>query len=197
MRANYWFFIMMVCACWSFAQNNPNIKNQDFKDLIVDADSIKAAYDANRPARAAFYSAVLPGLGQIYNKKYWKVPIVYAALGGGVAVYLQNDKQYNELRDAFRIRLAGGTDDEFSREDGTPILSTASLERAQQTSQRNKELSILFTALFYVVQIIDANVNGHLDQFDVERDLSLMPYFDYSPSTLVAPSYGIGISYKF
>jgi hypothetical protein len=188
---------MMVCACWSFAQNNPNIKNQDFKDLIVDADSIKAAYDANRPARAAFYSAVLPGLGQIYNKKYWKVPIVYAALGGGVAVYLQNDKQYNELRDAFRIRLAGGTDDEFSREDGTPILSTASLERAQQTSQRNKELSILFTALFYVVQIIDANVNGHLDQFDVERDLSLMPYFDYSPSTLVAPSYGIGISYKF
>ncbi len=113
------------------------------------------------------------------------------------AVYLQNDKQYNELRDAFRIRLAGGTNDEFSREDGTPILSTASLERAQQTSQRNKELSILFTALFYVVQIIDANVNGHLDQFDVERDLSLVPYFDYSPSTLVAPSYGIGISYKF
>ncbi len=84
MRANYWFLIMMLCACWSYAQNNPDIKNQDFKDLIVNADSIKTAYDANRPARAAFYSAVLPGLGQIYNKKYWKVPIVYGAFGGSV-----------------------------------------------------------------------------------------------------------------
>lgn len=198
MRNSTLLIFFMACISIGAAQStSPPTKNQSFNDLIVDADSVKSVYDANRPSRAAFYSAILPGLGQIYNKKYWKLPLVYGALGGSIAVYIQNDRQYNDLRDAFRIRLAGGTNDEFSREDGTPIISTAGLERAQQVSQRNKELSILVTALFYVIQVIDANVNGHLDQFDVERDLSIVPYMDYSPGTVIAPSYGLGISYKF
>jgi hypothetical protein len=189
---------LMLSSCWCTSQTTAAAsKKQDINDLIINADSMVTAYDANRPSRAAFYSAVLPGLGQIYNKKYWKLPIVYAALGGSVAVYIQNDRQYNELREAYKIRLAGGTNDQYSREDGSAIISTAGLERAQQVSQRNKELSLLVTALFYVLQVIDANVNGHLDQFNVERDLSIVPYMDYSPAALVAPSYGIGISYKF
>lgn len=197
MQNKLWLFIIVLCAGCSWAQTSPPKGKKDFKDLIVDADSVAVVYDANRPARAAFYSAVLPGLGQIYNKKYWKLPLVYGALGGSIGVYIFNDRQYNDLRDAFKIRLAGGTNDQYSRPDGTPIISTDGLERAQQTAQRNKELSILVTALFYVIQVIDANVNGHLDQFDVERDLSIVPYMDYSPGTVITPSYGIGVSYRF
>ncbi|AZQ45209.1 hypothetical protein EJ995_08470 [Nonlabens ponticola] len=165
-------------------------------DLIIAADAVQEAYDANRPSRAAFYSAVIPGLGQAYNKKYWKIPIAYAALGGAVYAYILNDEEYDGLREAFQIRLQGGTNDEFSREDGTPIISTDGLERAQRTSQRNKELSLLIAAAIYAVQIIDANVDGHLSQFNVDRDLSFKPYMDYNQSA-VGTSYGFSLSYNF
>ncbi|AUC80571.1 hypothetical protein CW736_10510 [Nonlabens sp. MB-3u-79] len=163
--------------------------------MLVAQDSV-AAYDANRPAKAAFYSAVIPGLGQAYNKQYWKVPLAIAAVGLPIYAYTINDKEYNRLRDAFRIRLAGGTDDEFSNEDGTPIISTEGLERAQRTSQRNKELSILITAALYVLQIIDANVDGHLSQFSVDRNLSFLPYMDYN-TLAIGNSYGFNLSYTF
>ncbi|AGC77983.1 hypothetical protein DDD_2856 [Nonlabens dokdonensis DSW-6] len=168
----------------------------DLNDIIVAQDSVTRVYDANRPSKAAFYSAVVPGLGQAYNKKYWKIPLAVAAVGIPIYVYTVNDKEYNRFRDAFRIRLAGGTNDEFSNEDGTPIITTAALERAQRTSQRNKELSILFTAGLYVLQIIDANVDGHLSQFNVDRNLSVLPYIDYN-TLAIGNTYGFNLSYSF
>ncbi|MGS0527506.1 DUF5683 domain-containing protein [Zobellia nedashkovskayae] len=65
------------------------------------------------PSKAAFYSAVFPGLGQIYNKRYWKVPIVYGAIGAAVYGYTWNNNQYQRVRTAFKRRQAGFTDDEF------------------------------------------------------------------------------------
>ena len=59
---------------------------------------------ATRPSKATFYSAVLPGLGQAYNKKYWKIPIVYGALASGIYFYKQNDKDYNRYRNAYKRR---------------------------------------------------------------------------------------------
>lgn len=166
------------------------------KRLIFANDSIASLYDANRPSKAAFYSAVIPGLGQAYNGKYWKIPLVYGAIGGSVFAYIANDKEYDRLREAFQIRLSGGTDDEFSRPDGTPIITNAGLERAQRVSQRNKELSLLITAAFYAIQIIDANVDGHLSQFNVDRDLSFKPFLDYNQSA-PGTAYGFALSYTF
>lgn len=165
-------------------------------DSLIQPDNSAYLYDANRPSKAAFYSAVLPGLGQAYNGKYWKIPLAYAGIGGSIFAYITNDKEYDRLRTAFQIRLAGGTDDEYSREDGTPIVTNAGLERAQRVSQRNKELSLLIAAAFYAIQIIDANVDGHLSQFDVDRDLSFKPYLDYNQAA-VGTSYGFAISYTF
>jgi len=66
------------------------------KDKIVLKDSLKSeTIDPLRPAKAAFYSAVLPGLGQIYNKKYWKIPLVYGAIGTSTYFYIDNQKKYN------------------------------------------------------------------------------------------------------
>ena len=74
--------------------------------LVIEEPAYKP-YDPLSPARAAFYSAVLPGLGQAYNGKYWKIPIVYTALGVGVYFYLENDRQYDRYRSAYKSRLAG------------------------------------------------------------------------------------------
>ena len=79
--------------------------------------------DPLRPAKSAFYSAVLPGLGQAYNKKYWKIPIVYGALGAGIYFYKKNDTDYNRYRSAYKRRLAGFTDDEFFGNGSNPAIS--------------------------------------------------------------------------
>lgn len=189
--------IIVLLASFSVSAQNDTPKQPDSDVEFVNADSIKVPYDANRAARAAFYSAVLPGLGQVYNKKYWKVPIVYGALGTGVAVYLFNDNQFNELREAFRIRLAGGTNDMFSNPDGTPILSNAGLERAQRTAQRNRELSLLITAGIYILQIIDANVDGHLKDFNVNDDLSLRPVLIPMQQGFSSTQPGLSLTYTF
>ena len=90
------------------------------------------------PAKAAFYSAVLPGLGQVYNKKYWKVPIVYGALAGGVYYFNKNNDLYHKYRDAYKRRLAGFTDDEFYGSGSVPAISNDGLIRAQKSLKRNK-----------------------------------------------------------
>ena len=114
------------------------------------------------PAKAAFYSAVLPGFGQAYNKKYWKIPIVYAALGTGIYFYSTNNKEYNRYRDAYKRRLAGFEDDEFYNR-----VTLDGLQRAQRFYRKNKEVSLLVTSGIYALNIIDANVDAHLLQYNV------------------------------
>ena len=148
------------------------------------------------PARAAFYSAVLPGLGQAYNGKYWKIPVVYTALGIGVYFYIDNDQQYDRYRDAYKSRLAGKTTDEFSDANGEPIVSTNGLIEAQRFYQRNKEISVLVTLGLYALNIIDANVDAHLQQFNVSEDLSLKPAVDFDRYSGKA-GYGLSLNYNF
>jgi nitrogen fixation-related uncharacterized protein len=157
------------------AQNEDEKVIEEAKKVLVVSDStvfIKKEYDALSPSKAAFYSAVLPGLGQAYNKKYWKIPIVYAAIGTGIYFYVTNNNQYNDVRDAYKRRLAGFTDDEFQG-----LLTDDGLLEAQKTLRRNKELSLLITFGLYALNIIDANVDAHLMQFNVNDDLSFKPHY--------------------
>ncbi len=163
--------------------------------IIEETVIVKEEYNPLAPAKAAFYSAVLPGLGQAYNKKYWKIPIIYAGMGIGVYFYIQNDKDYNRFRDAYKRRLAGYTDDEFWGDGNTALVSTDRLIDAQKTAQKNKDLSIVVTGVFYLLNIIDANVDAHLRQFNVSDDLSLEPNFNINPINSQA-NYGISIKYN-
>lgn len=149
-------------------------KKKAAKPVIIDSTALKPqkAYDPLAPSRAAFYSAILPGLGQAYNGKYWKIPIVYAALGTGIYFYIDNNNQYNRVRDAYKRRLAGFTDDEFQDR-----LTDDALREAQKNFRRNKELSLLITVGLYALNIIDANVDAHLLQYNINDDLSLRPHY--------------------
>jgi len=132
------------------------------------------------PAKAAFYSAILPGLGQAYNKKYWKIPIVYGAIGTGIYFHNQNDKSYKRYRGAYKRRLAGFSDDEFWGTGVTPNISNDGLIRAQKQLKRNKEMSILVTIGLYALNIIDANVDAHLMQYNIDDNLSLSPVYNFN-----------------
>lgn len=148
-------------------------------------------YNPLAPATAAFYSAILPGLGQAYNGKYWKIPLVYAGLGIGVYFVIDNDQQYNRYRDAYKRRLAGYGDDEFQG-----LLTNDGLIEAQKHFQRQKEISIFVTIAIYVLNIIDANVDAHLQQFNVSKDLTLKPKMNVDPLT-GNQNYGLSLGFGF
>ena len=184
-----------------------SLKTDLEREGIVIQDSIfekRKKINPLAPSKAAFYSAVLPGLGQIYNKRYWKVPIVYAVIGTGVYAYTYNDDLYDRFRTAFKRRQAGFTDDEFydingdNAQGSPPDLDTADLERQQENYQRDRDLALVITIAMYALNIIDANVDAHLKQFNVDEDLSMdiKPYLDLNPITN-NPNYGIAFTIKF
>lgn len=174
--------ITLLCFLWlcfsTEAQNEKNKKKDTTlganKELKISGDPtlVKQPIDPLAPARAAFYSAVLPGLGQAYNKKYWKIPIVYAALGTSIYFYTSNNKDYNRVREAYKRRLAGFEDDEFQGR-----FTDDGLREAQKSLRRNKELSLLVTVGLYALNIIDANVDAHLLQYNIDDDLTLKPHY--------------------
>jgi hypothetical protein len=171
--------VFLCFSVFALAQNDKDktvekkeISTTDEVTVVLDSTQLRKPIDPLSPSRAAFYSAVLPGLGQAYNKKYWKIPIVYAALGTGIYFYTKNNKDYNRVRDAYKRRLAGFQDDEFQGR-----LTDDGLRNAQKTLRRNKELSLLITVGLYALNIIDANVDAHLLQYNIDDNLTLKPHY--------------------
>lgn len=151
--------------------------SQDNGLIITARDTVPVEpveFDMLSPSKAAFYSAVLPGLGQAYNKKYWKIPFVYATMGTGVFIYARNNKNYNRARDAYKLRV-NGKSDEFDGTDGKIFLSEDALISAQKSYKKDKDLSILVTVVFYILQIVEASTNAHLLQHNVDENLSVSP----------------------
>lgn len=194
------FYISLLAFCFSFCMGfsqsaTDSIPSNSPLEIIQDT-IVRKPLNILAPSRAAFYSAILPGLGQAYNKKYWKIPIVYAALGTGIYFYLDNDKQYNRYRDIYKRRLAGFKDDEFYGDGDTPKVSNEGLIRAQNSLRRNKELSILITIGLYALNIIDANVDAHLLQYNLDENLALKPHFDYNEREN-SSNVGLTLNFKF
>jgi len=192
---NILFFVLATAA---FAQEDDStavqkdsviVSEKNTGIVIKDTVLEKKPYNPLAPSKAAFYSAVVPGLGQAYNKKYWKIPIIYAGMATGVYFYLQNDDDYNRFRDAYKRRLAGFTDDEFQG------ISTDRLIDAQRNAKKNKDYSIVAVVLVYMLNIIDANVDAHLQQYNISEDLSLSPNFEVNPINTQA-NYGLSFRFK-
>ncbi|MBC3538071.1 DUF5683 domain-containing protein [Rufibacter sediminis] len=134
----------------------------------------------SKPAQAAFYSAVLPGLGQAYNRSYWKIPLVYAT--GAVIGYFiyDNNRKYQGFVKALEIRLDGNaaTIDAYADSQtygvGRPNdQGTTNLRRSRDFFRKYRDLDIILGILAWGLNVMEAHVHAHLKAFDVSDDLSL------------------------
>ena len=191
MLKKYVYSIIFFIFCLNtIAQNNPDdlkIKAKDTIDVIQKMDILA-------PSRAAFYSAVLPGLGQAYNKKYWKVPLVLGAIGTSGYFYFNNNKKYNQYRTAFKLRQSGRPD-EFNGDTGS-LISDDGLKRAQIFYKKNRDLSLFLSIGFYILNIVEANVDAHLPDKALDTNISFNPTLFTAPVTNTT-MVGATVSFSF
>ena len=183
--------IFLLSSLYCFSQ-------KDTTNVVVKGQKLSSnnIYNPLSPSKAAFYSAVFPGGGQAYNKKYWKVPLAWAAVGIPTYFYLDNNGEYKRYRKAYKLRKRGLID-EFTPEDGTELISLTGLERAQKTLRGNRDLSLLVVIIGYVLQIVEASVNAHLLQFDASDNITVNPTIMSNPIKIEAPSVGFSFKYSF
>lgn len=162
--------------------------------LVSNPKKIDSVLKVHSPRTAAIRSAILPGLGQIYNKRYWKLPIVYGSLGVSGGVFLYNLKNYRALRFAYKAKVEAephfdpvtgqtipGDTSNLSRirSDLKPISANA-LRSYRDEFRRNIDYSVLFFVLLWGLNVVDATVDAHLKSFDVSPDLSFKFRFGHS-----------------
>ncbi len=146
------------------------------------------------PNKAAFLSAILPGLGQAYNNQYWKIPIIY---GGGVifAHYIDyNNRIYQEMQNA----LIAETDQSpytVNYYDGR--YDASALERNRDAFRRNRDFLIIITSAFYLLNVADAHISAHLNEFDVNQNLSMRISPSFQSTPLISPALGFSVSFNF
>ena len=192
------FFRDSICVLFFVAFSSQGFAQKDSLNIKTTKKTVASINEFNplAPSKAAFYSAVFPGMGQIYNKKYWKAPIVWAGMATSTSIYLFNNNEYKRYRRAFRQRESG-LQDEFTLDNGTEVISRNGLISAQRTLRNNRDLSLLATVLVYVLQIVEASVNAHLLQFDTSDQLSVKPVMISDPIRVEAPSMGLRLHYSF
>lgn len=157
------FLVFFFCKVNSQTQDSGRVA----KDSSQLAKEIKKE-NYHAPRRATIYSALLPGLGQAYNKKYWKIPIIYAGLAGFGYMFSVNNDEYNYYRENL---IAVNDEDPNTTNETT--YSSDQLQTLKNQYKKNRDLAIIGFALIYFLNIMDANVDAHLKTFDVNNDLSL------------------------
>jgi hypothetical protein len=193
----YTIFLLVFATNLGFSQSDSNKAILPHK-LATDTVSINTPEERpteRNPKRAAMMSAVCPGLGQIYNHKYWKLPIVYAALGTAGYFVISNRSYYNNMKAAY-IQDINDEDGDVSIYYDQGYGLTDIQNAAEQYRTWMEYSAVAFTAV-YVLQIIDATVDAHLYYFDVSDDLSmrLEPKLLYSVSR--QPVHGLSLNFTF
>jgi hypothetical protein len=152
------------------------------QETVIDSTQIKKTVPEHSPHKATIYSAVMPGLGQIYNRKYWKVPIIYggfATLGYFInfnnEVYNTYKRAYSDIIDSDPFTnsyLNLAVPPSFFEPDKISQL-TENIRRAKDSWRRNRDLVVISTVVFYAVNVIDASVDAHFFSFNINDDLTI------------------------
>ncbi|MFO0267118.1 MAG: DUF5683 domain-containing protein [Cyclobacteriaceae bacterium] len=191
-------WVMLILLSGKLGAQNP-VKG-DTTTVLLDSALTQGAEETvefqsmtgqNDPRKALLYSAILPGSGQIYNKKYWKVPIVWGGLG--VLVYAVDF--YNQGYTQFRSELFGvlQSGDTFSPSG----YNESQLRTLTDAYRRQRDFFVVLTGIFYLVQLVDAHVDAHLKEFEVNPRLkiSLRPQIENSP--LTGATSGLALTLRF
>lgn len=149
---------------------------------MQDEPEIKKPFQPN-PKKSALFAAIVPGTGQIYNRQYWKVPVVYGLAGVAVYFLVDNTTQYRKYRKAYVSRLTNPAYvDEY-----TGVRTINDLQTLQDYYKKNLDLTYLLTGVGYALQVIDALAFAHLKNFDVSPNLSMRM------APVAAPNGGAGL----
>lgn len=171
--------------------NDPDTSKQATED-DRDASQTKAKKKYN-PTKAAVLSAVVPGLGQAYNKKYWKIPIIYLAKGFLIYQLVDYHQEYTSYRDALYNRQAETVDPE---NDPYPMFNNSDLRLRKNSFRESRDNFIVYLSLAYILQILDAAVDAHLQSFKVGEELILS--FEPNFSTFAHGSQrGLSLNLRF
>ena len=170
--------------------------------FIGDAAVNYSTNEVSQVTKATTLSTIFPGAGQVFNKSYWRVPIVIGGMASTIYTIDWNNRGYKRFKTAYTLRVdydknpdkyPGGAADEFRG-----AYSATFLKNLKDSYRRNRDLCIILTAGVYLLNILDAHVDAHLQDYDISDDLSmnLEPYFDYTPVGS-QPVYGVNMSLKF
>ena len=191
----------MLLAQVSFSQDvtpkNPVpvdtvIKKSPVIENRAKADSIRKAFS---PKKATIRSALIPGWGQAYNHKYWKIPIIYGALGVTAGVFFYNINTYSDLRFAYKAKYLASLPTGNPNRDTTLVAKIKPIYQAYDANalriyrdefRSNIDYSVLVFFLFWGLNVVDATVDAHLKLFDVNPDLSFK--LKFGPSQMAGTS---------
>ena len=182
------FFLFITVKVW--AQDKTTVPDTTLfvkKSELTENKKDSVVKTPHSPRKATIRSAIIPGWGQIYNKKYWKLPLVYGALGTTVGIFSYNVKWYNRTRYAYKIayqiQTTGVTTGQESvYKELVPLLTQPeALKQYRNEFRQNVDYSVLFFLLAWGLNVVDATVDGHLKDFDVSEDLSIKINPGYSP----------------
>ena len=147
------------------------------KKKAVDTTN-KNAFD---PHKATIRSAIIPGWGQVYNKKYWKVPLVWGALGTTAAIYFYNVETYRALKQTYIYMTDSIPDASQPIDPRFSNISPNGVRSLRNSFRQNVDYSVVFFILFWGLNVVDATVDAHLKSFDVNDNLSLDIKPGFSP----------------
>lgn len=157
---------------------------------IVDSTLVKSS--VHSPRKATIYSSIIPGMGQVYNRKYWKLPLIYGAMGASAYLGIQFTQQVRDTRAAYHLKK----DSEGSAVDPYPNYTTDQILNDLDDFKKRRDIAFVACGAFYVLNIMDAAVDAHFFNFDVSDDLSmhLLPVIPANSANLV-PS--LKLAYRF
>ncbi|MDW7692590.1 DUF5683 domain-containing protein [Flammeovirgaceae bacterium SG7u.111] len=200
----FYFFLLSFVGGLVFTANaqddSLNVSQTEAQEVVDTSSVILDAYletkKLNEPSEAALLGAILPGFGQIYNKQYWKIPIVY----GGYVVFAS-------LIDYNHVRYIGFRDALFLKSDGDPDTNPDGiyadfpedqLRRGRDLYRRDRDFNIILTFMWYGLTIADATVDAHLKDFDVSDNLSasIKPGLVPNDANIFAPGVRFVLTFK-
>ena len=194
MRAVYSIILLLFFGFFFSQEIKPFDTIKTEKQVVEEIEKANVStIQKYNPTKAGLYSAVFPGLGQYYNKKYWKIPIVWGAVGTGVGIIVYNDKQYRRYRTAFLAEL-NGQPHEF---DDLPYVDATVLGNTQDRAKRQRDYAIAITGVLYILNIVDAVVDAHLYDQKKDPDLAIKPTIIYDDLGVANGKAGLSLSFRF
>jgi len=163
----------------------------------VSITSVVRRYD---PRRALLYAAILPGLGQVYNKKYWKLPLVYGGFFGlGYGLKFYRDQNLEVRRHLFTNLEAGIGESQINQELPAPFnqTTTATIRTLEDRTRRQRDFFVILIGGMYLLQMVDAHVDAHLKEFDINPTLQVRLEPSLEQDIMTGRTMGVAVVLKF